>query len=87
MWQGMHACWQPILFLLFWAYSLASPAVKFDFFTEFCDMLGVNDGLMKYDITKSGKVLHEMLPSMPSHNVYQVIELIQTKLDLMNSSA
>ena len=33
------------------AHSLASPAVKFDFFMEFCDMLGVNDGLMKYDIT------------------------------------
>ena len=44
-------------FLCSRANSLASPAVEFDFFIEFCDMLEVNDGLMKYDITKSGKLL------------------------------
>ena len=46
-------CQHSILFL----FSLASPAVEFDFFIEFCDMLGVSGGLMKFDITKSVKLL------------------------------
>ena len=61
-------------FFCFRANSLAYPAVEFDFFMEFCNMLEMSDGLMKYDITKSGtllSLLHEMLLS---HDVYQVME-------------
>ena len=76
-WVCKVSNWQhSIFFLCSRDNSLASPAVEFDFFTEFCDMLGVNDGLIKYDITKSGKLLsllHEMLLSILNQDIYQVM--------------
>ena len=40
-------------------------------------MLEMSDGLMTYDITKSGKLLpllHEILLSILNHDVYQIME-------------